>query len=228
MSASEYEQYEKVRADSKLTMPGRLGVKESLHSMFMYTGGLRGLAKSTWFCLKSPTGVVCIMLVDSIRMDLSHQTVFLDAALFPPQVNGGCAYLTPLMASLSTKLVQIPVDGDETVFWKQFLPTFVERCRSWHHKITCEYRAEGFLPISTEDGKPFVCSCGSGFFPEKYLDNIQHFKTFAKFAVRVAVPVIFASPISKDDAGLVDAKTALTTLHLVHVPKPRSRRRRVA
>jgi hypothetical protein len=101
MSASEYKQYEKIRADSKLTMPGHLGVKESLHSMFMYTGGLCGLAKSTWFCLKSPAGVVCIMLVDSIRMDLSHQTVFLDAALFPPQANGGCAYLTPLMASLS-------------------------------------------------------------------------------------------------------------------------------
>jgi hypothetical protein len=45
MSASDYKQYEKVRADSKLTMPGRLGVKESLHSMFMHTVGLCGLAK---------------------------------------------------------------------------------------------------------------------------------------------------------------------------------------
>jgi hypothetical protein len=43
----------------------------------MHTGGLRGLAKSTWFSLKSPAGVVCIVLVDSVRMDLSHQTVLL-------------------------------------------------------------------------------------------------------------------------------------------------------
>jgi hypothetical protein len=66
------------------------------------------------------------------------------------------------------------------------------------------------LPISTEDGKPFVCGCGRGDFPKKYLANTKDFKVVAEFAVRVAVPVIFAPPISKDNAGLVDAKKAST------------------
>ena len=175
MSASEYKQYEKIRADSKLTMPGRLGVKESLHSMFMHTVGLCGLAKSTYFCLTSPAGIVCVIFVDSFRMDLSHQTVFLDAALLPPKANVGCVYLTPIMAPLSGKTASIFINEDKTVFWKHLLPTFAERCRSWHHKSTCEYQAEGYLPISTEDGKPLVCSCGSGVFPEKHLDSVKHF-----------------------------------------------------
>jgi hypothetical protein len=45
MAASDYKQYKKIQADIKFTMPGRLGVKESLHSMFMHTVGLCGLAK---------------------------------------------------------------------------------------------------------------------------------------------------------------------------------------
>jgi hypothetical protein len=174
----------------------------------MHTGGLRGLAKSTWFSLKSPAGVVCIVLVDSVRMDLSHQTVFLDAGLLLPQVNGGCAYLEPLLDSLSGKPVQISVNEDQSVFWRHLLPTFAGSCRSWDHKDT--------WPISTEHGKPFVCSCGSGVFSETYLASLQQFKTVANLAVRVAVPVIFASPISKDDAGLVDAKTASARAH--HAP----------
>jgi hypothetical protein len=36
MAASDYKQYKKIQADIKFTMPGRLGVKESLHSMFMH------------------------------------------------------------------------------------------------------------------------------------------------------------------------------------------------
>lgn len=36
MSGSEYKDYKKVRADDGLVMPGRLGVKETLHNMHMH------------------------------------------------------------------------------------------------------------------------------------------------------------------------------------------------
>lgn len=203
MSSSELKEYEKVRADDRLVMPGRLGVKETLHSMHAHIAGLHGLAKSDWFCLMSSSGVVCIILVDCIRMDLSHQTVFLDAALLQPQATSGIAYLGPLMSSLAHKLVCININDNEAEFWKYLLPTFAERCRRWKHKDTCEYRVAGRVPICTEADKPFVCSCGTGRFPEKFLSCNRPFKDVADRAIRVSIPVIFASPISTDGVGTV-------------------------
>ena len=213
MSASEYKQYENIGADSKLTMPGRLSIKDNLHSFFMYTCGLRDYAKSKCFHLDLPASMVCTILVDSVRMDLSHQTVFLDAALLTPQASGGCDYLKPFIRSLRGHSMRCLVDEDEAVFWRHLLPAFAERCRSWDHKSTCEYRLEGRLPISTEDGKPFVCSCGSGVFPDEYLADIKAFETVKKFAVRVAIPVIFASSLSKDGVGPVDLSTTSADAH---------------
>lgn len=142
-----------------------------------------------------------MILVDCVRMDLSHQTVFLDAALLQPQTSNGSAYLAPLMSSLASKLVCVNINDHETEFWKHLLPAFAERCRQWKHKDTCEYQSAGCMPICTEADKPFVCSCGAGCFPEKFLTSNSPFKGVADYAIRVAIPVIFASPISKDNIG---------------------------
>ncbi|KAH6639130.1 hypothetical protein C7974DRAFT_421742 [Boeremia exigua] len=209
MSGYEVRQYEKAKADDALAMPGRLGVKESLHSMCMHMTGLCGLAKSSRFCLTSSTSPVCIILVDCIRMDLSHQTVFLDAALLSPlpAAGNGSADLTSALAELKD-LVCITINDDETLFWKHLLPAFAERCRQWKHKDTCEYQATRSIPVSTDNNKPLVCSCGVGIFPADYLKSTAPFKILANLAVRIAIPVIFASPISKDDVGPVDVKAS--------------------
>lgn len=231
MSASECKRYERIKADRKLTMPGRLGVKETLHSISVHMLGLCGVSKSNLFCLTSPTGIVCVMLVDSIRMDLSHQTVFLDAALLSPRSDDTCTYPAPMVASLSAKLVRIVVTEDEAMFWKHLLPAFAERCGSWTHKTTCEYQAEGRFPISTATNTPFVCSCGYGAFPEKYLASTKPFKAVTNSAVRVAIPVIFASPISKEDMSLAEpeaysssARPHRFTLPTAHTDQPKKAR----
>jgi hypothetical protein len=140
-----------------------------------------------------------MILVDCIRMDLSHQTVFLDAALLQPQASNGSAYLAPFMSSLASKLVCVNINDHETEFWKHLLPTFTERCRQWKHKDTCEYQIAGCMPICIEADKPFACSWGAGRFSEKFLASTSSFKGIAERAIRVAIPAIFASPISKDD-----------------------------
>ncbi|XPT04655.1 hypothetical protein M3J09_013731 [Ascochyta lentis] len=204
MSGSEYQEYEKARVDSNLPMPGRLGVKESLHCVYMHMTGQRGLQKTNSFCLTSPSGVVSIIVVDCIRMDLSHQTVFLDAALLPPQADSGSAYLTQLATALP-RLACINVNDDETSVWKHLLPAFAERCRQWTHKDTCEYQVTGCVPISMETNELFMCSCGAGVFPNDYLKSTKPFEQVSHLAVRVAIPVIFSSPISQDDDGAVAA-----------------------
>jgi len=49
MSGSEHKEYEKVRADDRLVMPGRLGVKESLHNMHMHIKVSTGWRSQTGF-----------------------------------------------------------------------------------------------------------------------------------------------------------------------------------
>ncbi len=212
MSGSEIEEFTRVKTNKKLTMPGRLGVKESLHGIYMHTAGLVGLQASEWFCLTSSTGVVCVILVDCVRMDLSHQSVFLDAALLARQHETGSTYLTHFLATLIDEVVLIDINEDEAKFWKHLLPTCAERCRQWKHKKTCEYQVSGSIPICTEGDEPFICSCGIGEFPENYLEHAKDFKEVAKLAVRVAIPVIFASPISKDDVSPAGVKAALRSL----------------
>jgi hypothetical protein len=47
----------------------------------------------------------------------------------------------------------------------------------------------------------FMCTCGVGVFPKGLLKTLKHFKLIEKYAVRVAIPVIFASPISSSGSG---------------------------
>lgn len=43
-----------------------------------------------------------------------------------------------------------------------------------------------------------MCTCGLGVFPHGYLKNMKQFKVLSRYAVRAAIPVIYASPISND------------------------------
>ncbi|KAJ8107080.1 hypothetical protein OPT61_g9112 [Boeremia exigua] len=195
------------RAYNELTIPGRLKVKDCLYNMYMQSVGLFGARESSFFCLESST-VTCNILIDSVRMDLSHGTVFLDAAFLPPQPDTGCTYIFSFTDVPVGNINVIPIGKDTMICWKHLLAASAERCRQWKHKKTCEYQAAGRMPISTDGNQPVVCSCGAGKFPDKYLEKSALFKHVAKFAVRVAIPVIFASPISRDEEGPVKVKPA--------------------
>jgi hypothetical protein len=47
-----------------------------------------------------------------------------------------------------------------------------------------------------------MCTCGTGIFPEEYLKNNKQVKAFLKHAVRAAIPVIYASPVSPGSGAL--------------------------
>lgn len=146
MSTAECKEFKLVRANDRLVMPGRLGVKGSMNGNFSHVAGLNGTPKNSWSCPTSTSGHICLILVDCVRMNISHQTVFLDAARFQPQNSNGFDHLWPLMESLSGKISGVTVNDEEALFWKYLLPTFAERCGLWEHKRTCEYQIEGRMP----------------------------------------------------------------------------------
>ena len=198
MSGGELRAYKKFNADESSTMPGRLGVKETLQSIYAHLVGQGGeQAKIFQFC--TPTSYFGILYVDSVRMDVSNQSLLADAAFIPCYASADMAPLVVLLQARRDKIICIKMKEDEIVFWKHILPGFAERCRQWQHKPTCEYKVAGCIPISTDPDKRYLCTCGYNVFPTNYLKDLKQSKDLLKHAVRVAVPVIFASPINTDN-----------------------------
>jgi hypothetical protein len=99
------------------------------------------------------------------------------------------------------------VDDAELRLWKRCLPALAERCRTWDHDpATCEYAAQGRVPLSLEDGKQVLCSCGQGELPDEFIP-LPDWETAARYATRVAISPVYASHLVEEliDPALVKA-----------------------
>lgn len=128
-----------------------------------------------------------IILLSSIRFDLSSATIIGDAAIVfgEPSTKDLIYQCLKGAAAATTKIF-----GDEVLLWNQALPVFAERCRQWQHLPTCEYIQHGRVPLSLERGKIPLCSCGKG----KNLGPIfesGRWKPLARHATRIAFTPIF-------------------------------------
>jgi hypothetical protein len=91
------------------------------------------------------------------------------------------------------------VNEDEMRVWKAALPAMVERCRTWKHKQSCEYVETGRMPLTDAMGQRSLCSCGEGVFPGGFdAGNFIDWNRFKRFAMRVAVPMLFSIPTMED------------------------------
>jgi hypothetical protein len=197
MSAEEMSIQEHAAANGITNKPGRLGIKETIALMYIHIFGLNNKEKVSTFRLHNSSGEIALILVDTIRMEISNQPVFLDAPIVPSHPDTD-AHIKQFLATMPNQnIVLLIADDNEVPFWLHLLPICAEGCRSWIHKSTCEYRATGAgLPLSTKLHDQIMCTCGSGIFPNDYLKNLESFKQLSKYAVRAAIPVIYASPMS--------------------------------
>ncbi|KAL1798263.1 hypothetical protein ACET3X_002300 [Alternaria dauci] len=203
LSTSEFRAYNKFRADEASTMPARLGVKGCLQTIFALLVGAEGRGQARIFQFCTATSYFGILYVDSVRMDVSNQSIFADAAFIPCHLSTENGPLPAVLAKRNDNMARFRMKDDEVKFWKHILPGLAERCRQWQQKSTCEYKTPGCIPISTDHDQRYMCTCGVGIFPVNYLQDLKPSKEFFKHAVRVAVPVIFASPINTDNPGSV-------------------------
>lgn len=67
---------------------------------------------------------------------------------------------------MNAKLLHI--SEDEEALWKHLLPAMAERCRTWEHHGTCEYKLRGCAPVSLLHGANPLCSCGEGAMLEGF------------------------------------------------------------
>ncbi|KAK3171305.1 hypothetical protein OEA41_003389 [Lepraria neglecta] len=156
----------------------RLDFKDSLFSIFMSFSGLQG-DKSRVFALNDTTlggfGVL-LLIVSCLRLDLANHTVVLDAAVLPLTKQLAPRIHTFLAALSGTKFCPINVNDDEARLWRQVIPAMVERCRKWGHHTSCEYLVKSQIPLSLEHGEKFICSCGEGILPTKFISGIYRLR----------------------------------------------------
>ncbi|KAF1970618.1 hypothetical protein BU23DRAFT_570543 [Bimuria novae-zelandiae CBS 107.79] len=152
----------------------------------------------------------------TIRMGLSNQGVFVDAAVLPLDDNFMDSKHADLLDSAlfnnPAGVGVIPLDEAELNLWKHALPMFAERVRSthWKHQALCEYVKAGSIPISTKPGKPFLCSCGArkSFLPGSFAGS-PRWKAISRHATRVAIAPLYKSPLANTESKLRSAAMPL-------------------
>jgi len=193
-------QQAQAETENGLSTSPRLNFKESLFTMMMLTSGLQG-GQSGLFAIARPSdGIHMLIAVSAMRLDGVGAGVVLDAAAIPftREIIEGHKMDDFLLILRTLEIVNVTVDDAELQLWKKVLPAFAERCRTWTHDLsTCEYKKLGKIPVSLEDGKQVLCSCGRGKFPEGFL-TLPEWDQASTFATRVAISLAFASPFVED------------------------------
>ncbi|KAK2014363.1 MYND finger [Colletotrichum eremochloae] len=198
-SVSERALREEVNAGRQALSPSpRLNFKESIFTMTMLSSGQQG-GQTGLFCLNHPDrgGIHMLLFVSAIRLDAAAASVVLDAAVLPMTLPLIKKCETFLLLLRELEMCSITVNDDELVFWKKALPALAERCRTWNHKSSCEYRKTGSIPLSLEPSEPVLCSCGNGHFPDNFI-GLPEWGSAAKYATRIAISPTFAVPLVED------------------------------
>ena len=177
----------------------RLNFKDSLFSLFMHFTGIQG-GQSRIFSINHPTGggVHVLFFISCLRLDLANHTVVLDTAVLP-LTNLILPQVARFLENLSGAGVRhISVDDDELSLWKTVLPAYVERCRQWEHRSSCEYKGKGQIPLSLQFGEPFICSCGIGKIPPTFISGVPQWNLVSKYVTRAAISPSFPVPYLED------------------------------
>ena len=173
----------------------RINFKDSLFFLFMHSSGLQG-QQARIFGINNPDhgGVHILVFVSCLRLDLANHTVVLDAAILPLH-EPLMPYLRSFLEKLTgTELCTVIVDDDELRLWKEMIPAWVERCRQWGHRPSCEYLSKSRIPLSVEHGQNPICSCGERTLPSRYSFDVPRWKLAAKYAVQAAISPSFSVP----------------------------------
>ena len=167
--------------------------KESIENIIIYFAGLQGMKKRDTFGLQGPDQKVSVIIfATGLRLDLGSQTVVMDCCVMPLSTRIASDALDAALSNLFDAGLQVMnTSAEELTAWRDLLPAFVERCRTWEHSATaCEYKANG-VPASTDPNESPLCSCPVGNYSPEFLKK-PTWRPFAKFVARAALSPLFA------------------------------------
>jgi hypothetical protein len=128
MSVLERDQYRKIKEKGEVPT-GRMAIKDRVFHMMSGFANLNDTPQCSIFIVEDSHGTVAMVMIHAIRMDLSNQTVFLDAASIPILKILPTGFLAAMEKIPQTGAVTFKASAQEALFWKHLLPAFAERCR---------------------------------------------------------------------------------------------------
>ncbi|RXW25415.1 hypothetical protein EST38_g392 [Candolleomyces aberdarensis] len=202
---------EKKAAETSGKPAGLLDMKESVVHIFLnYFEKFKG--KPALMNLADPEngGVYTMIFVSCVRVDLTSHTIVADACILPltiPLISQKSFQkaLQDLQKGSSSNndgmQAQIKTPEHEVPWWQAFLPTVVERCRTWNHNSNkCEYKSEGRVPRSLKMGEDPLCSCGRGKNLGQF-DEIEEWRAFRPHVTRAAIGFPFPTSAQGNTAA---------------------------
>ena len=148
-------------------------------------------------------GLYTLIFVNELRLDLSSQSVVVDACVVPLTKYNTQKVMATIQQNSIDGFSTISLVNDDGRAWKAVLPVFAERCRTWKHNDQCEYRKRG-IPACEEGPWNFVasplCSCGLGQDLGMFAE-LLHWKSIHAEATRIAISPIFPFSFLGKDGG---------------------------
>jgi hypothetical protein len=168
--------------------------KDTLHTIFVRSAGTQGGSVRRLFALRDEATNNCdtIFFINDLRFDLHCHTMVCDGYVLP-LTNELLSRIESDFAKLVHKgdMVSVNVFEGEMQAWKQLIPAFVERCRSWKHRDDCEYKTQGKVPLTDVMEADPLCSCGRGKDIEG-MSKVALWSKLAPYVTRVALSPLFA------------------------------------
>lgn len=192
-SLATFQNERKMSNDSQTLSDVMSAFKKNIQDLFVAAGGVYSQPVRIFRLVDPGSGLGhCFIFITSVRMDGSSMSPVADAFILPMSFR-----VTP---QISPELRRISSQGDlvfnlktpESVMWlwKQYLPIATDRCRTWTHKATCEYRTALRVPLSLAWEESPLCSCGEGLHNLDFR-AIEEWRVFAPFVTRAAIGFMF-------------------------------------
>lgn len=196
---SESEKYLKDHNHDLSTHP-KIDLKESLNIIIQSFAGFNPKAKGRpvqnfQLTLSRNNSCHTLIFVSGLHHDLDLGSIVLDAWVLPLTTDRVQMLAPGLQGLLSAEPppVGVYLSDRESTMWKRLLPALAERCRTWNHKASCEYRNKGQIPLSIEEDQNPLCGCGEGQVTPSFT-KVKQWAPFAKYVTRIAIAPVFPVP----------------------------------
>lgn len=182
----------RIRHPSQTSNDGLLNVKENLHALFVTISASSSRSGRIFgLCHPRKGGIDTLILVSTVRLELSSHTVVADAHVLPLN-KYTFGNIAPFLRDHQKDIRTLLVSDEGIQMWRNMLAVSVERCREgiWEHQnADCEYKAANSSALAVTS----LCSCGRGKASQTFM-NCEAYKPLLPYVHRAAIGQIFAEP----------------------------------
>jgi len=170
-------------------------LKDNLLSLMATASGAQNVKTSVFGIYSSLGGVDTLLFVNEVRLDKSTSSIVADVCVLPmtekllfvPTIQ---EYLRKITTKGTMHTIHTEDVSGEA--WKQLLPIFVERCRTWSHRSDCKYSVECRVPLTLLHSEIPICGCGQGLALGSF-NTVNAWRGLEPFVTRAAIGLLYTS-----------------------------------